>query len=176
MPIGSNKPSYFNWRKEIMRDLVPNGLFPTRDDLFYPFEQVFNKVIDEFFHDRSLLDGAKSKIGFPRLDVVTDKDQWIVEVSLPGLKEDDISVEILPYQDKKVLKISGQMNDDRQYPSEAKFHVRELRRSRFERSMVLPDNLKGDPEAVLEDGILKLTWKAEMTKLPEKKQISIRKG
>lgn len=168
-----------------MNSLIPsrlNGLAPTREDLFYPFEQAFDKIFDEFFGGNAL-STVKGKSGYPRLDVIAADGKWIIEAALPGVKVEDVTVEILPnvpgvVQNKppqRVLKISGRMSEDHQYTDEAKYHVKELRRSSFERSMVLPDYVEGEPEATMKNGILSLTWNVPELKVPERKTIPIKK-
>jgi len=160
-----------------------NGLIPSRQDLFFPFEQTFNKIFDEFFSDGAL-STIKGKAGYPRLDVLTSNGKWVVEVALPGVNPDDVTVEILPQHEgvgvdkpaKRLLKISGRMSEEHQYADdEAKYHVKELRRSSFERSMVLPDYVEGEPEATMKNGILSLTWKVPELKVPERKTIAIKR-
>jgi hypothetical protein len=42
--------------------------------------------------------------------------------------------------------------------------------------MILPDNVKGDPVAHMEDGILTLTWKVKPEVVQQPKLIPIQKG
>ena len=164
-----------------------SGLVPSRADLFFPFEQAFNKIFDEFFSDGAL-STIRGKAGYPRLDILTSDGKWIVEAALPGVEPEDVTVEILPGEEKadninqtyvrispRMLKVSGKMSEDHQYTNEAKYHVKELRRSSFERSMTLPDYVEGEPEATMKNGILSLTWKVPELKVPERKTIPIKK-
>lgn len=133
--------------------LMRKDSLPSRDDFFYPFEQHFNKIFDEFFNDFGIL---RSKTGFPKLDVIQKADEWIVEVAVPGLSSDDVKVDIIPEKNKHILKISGKME---KHEEDAEFHVKELRRSAFERSICLPEYVEGDPKATLKNGLLRLVWK-----------------
>jgi HSP20 family molecular chaperone IbpA len=158
--------------------LVPFGsLIPRREDLFAPFENYFNKIFDEFFTD-SGRSCVKGRVGYPKIDVLIEKDKWIVEVAAPGATADDITVELLPCQEKstkRVLKISGRVGEEHQYSSEAQYFIKELRRSSFERMIVLPEQVKGEPEATMKDGILRLTWQLPEVRAPAAKKITIRK-
>lgn len=149
-----------------------NTLVPRRDDLFYPFENFFNKAFDDILSDFSGLKSA-SKVAFPRMDVVTDKDKWIVELGVSGMEKDDINIEILDESARKMLVISGRMSESG-YSDKASWSVKELRRSAWERRIYLPDSIVGEPEATLKNGVLKLTWKIPEVKLPEKKSIPIK--
>lgn len=155
-----------------------NGsLKPNRNDLFYPFQQLFDNFYDDFYSDLSPA-GMKSKSGFPRWDIYQTSDDWVVEVAVTGCESEDVNVEIIPSDSshKRILKISGRVSSLNQLNDNISYSVRELRRSSFERSVYLPNEIKGDPEATLKDGILRLSWKLpEVTKKEESKRIEIRK-
>ena len=151
------------------------SLLPTRDDLFYPFQQAFDKIFEEFSSEG--LNAAKSKAGYPRMDVYQTKDAFVIQASLPGCKPEDVKVEILPdvrqLEDRLTLKLSGQMNEGHQV-DDAKYLVRQLRRSYFEQTMILPEIVSGDPVAHMEDGILTLTWKVKPEVVQQPKLIPIK--
>lgn len=158
------------------------NLNPRRDDFFWPFEEHFNKLFNEFFGEGGLT-GVKARSGYPKWDILAEDGRWKIQVALPGLKVDDISVEILPYQDEtlgleppqqRLLRISGKMSQSHQSKEGTKYHVKELRRSQFERTLVLPEYVKGEPEATMQDGILTLSWECPEAKVPERKKIPIR--
>jgi len=157
------------------------SLIPSRDDLFYPFQQYFDKVVDEFFTE-SAANTVRSKMGYPRLDVITKDGEWIVEASVPGVKLSDLHVELHPYKDdshkdapdRQVLVISGRMSDAHQHSEGSHFHIRELKRSSFERRVLLPDFVTGEPEATIKDGILRLIWKVPELQKPKPTQVQIK--
>lgn len=140
-------------------------LLMNREELFSPFRERFDKLFDSFFGSDSLhavKSNARSS-GYPKVDVVLNGDQYRVQAALPGVRLDDLKVEILPYKledgDHKLLKITGKMREQYQTPADSVYHIRELRRSYFERTIPIPDSLVGDPDAVLSDGLLTLCWK-----------------
>jgi len=49
-----------------------------------------------------------------------------------------------------------------------------LKRSSFERRVLLPDFVTGDPEATIKDGILRLVWKVPELVQPKPKQVEIK--
>ena len=162
-----------------MNSLIPslcrNGIAPSREELFQPFESYFNSLFDNFFHSDGLM-SIKSRVGYPKLDVLTENGHWVVEVALPGVRPEEVTVEIMPAKDHgnpSILKISGRMAEDHQY-EKATYHVKELRRSSFERSLVLPQYVKGEPDASMRNGILRLSWEVPDLKVPEKKTVKIR--
>src|SRR5581483_6984179 len=160
-----------------MEKQMANGcLVPRRDDVFAPFESFFNDVFDEMLGNFSGLKSHGRK-GFPVLDVLINNGKWIIECSVPGVKAEDLKVEIQPdstnpaKQSRRLVTISGQMQQ--QYES-AEYHKKELRRSSFERSLYLPDYVVGEPEATLKNGILTLIWDIPHLKPPEKQNIPIK--
>jgi HSP20 family molecular chaperone IbpA len=161
---------------------LSNGLVPRRNDLFHPFEQHFNKIYDELFQG-DFNNSIKSRVGYPKVDVYTENGKYYIDIAVPGVQAEDVTVEIVPWEethavdrkDRKMLKVSGQMSSARQHSQDAQFQVKELRRSSFERCILLPDCVEGDPEATMKDGILKLTWDCPESKEPERKIITVKK-
>jgi HSP20 family molecular chaperone IbpA len=153
-----------------------NSLVPLRDDVLFPFESYFNKIFDEMWDGFSGLKSVGQK-GFPFLDIVTENGKWIVEVSVPGVSIENLTVEVLPDErsdGQRLLKISGKMDESYQYGSGTQYQKKELRRSAFERSLYIPAYVKGEPEATLKNGILRLIWEVPELKRPEKKSITIK--
>jgi HSP20 family molecular chaperone IbpA len=70
------------------------------------------------------------------------------------------------------VKITGRMNDAYEH-TDASYYVKQLSRTSFEKVVRLPDNVKGEPDAVLNDGILKLAWDLP-TELDESKVIRVK--
>jgi HSP20 family molecular chaperone IbpA len=146
---------------------------PNREELFYPYQSLFDSFFDSFFSDLSP-NALKSKTGFPRWDIYQTDTDWIIEVSATGCEPKDINIEIVPSKEgeyKNILRISGRISEDHQLSDNVKyFSARELRRSAFERSVYLPNDIKGEPEATMKNGILTLKWK-----LPEKEKTTVKK-
>jgi HSP20 family molecular chaperone IbpA len=68
------------------------------------------------------------------------------------------------------------MSHDYQYAKDTEYQYRELTRAKFQRAMTLPKEVKGDPEAVVQNGMLTLTWQLEKPQQnTEIKQIPIKK-
>lgn len=158
-----------------------NTLRPSREELFWPFRQRFDKLFDSFFGSDSL-NAVKSlaRSGHPKVDAFRDEgDLYRIQLSVPGVRLGDLKVEVVQEVvngfEVKVLRVSGQMERRYQVSEKAVFDIREMRRSAFQRALILPDHLVGDPDAVLDDGILTLTWKVkEVEEAPKTKLISVR--
>lgn len=164
------------------------NLLPRREDMFFPLQQQFDKLFDELFGPKrlpSLLNGVKSRSGYPKLDILVTDGKYRIEVAVPGVEPDDLKIEVLhdtgtsvfgiDAPEHRLLRITGRMSHDYQYSNETDYHYRELTRAKFQRVIQLPDEVKGDPEAVFKNGMLTLTWSLEKSSEAEAKLIPIKK-
>jgi HSP20 family protein len=105
--------------------------------------------------------------GGPSLDVYEEGDNLVVEAQLPGMKPDDIEVNV----ERGVLTISGRTESE-QERKERNYLLREKRSGRFSRSLQLPNTYRTEEcQANFEHGVLRLTFpKAEEAK-PRRIQI-----
>lgn len=153
-------------------------LLPRREDFFFPLQKEFDKLFDELFGPKrlpSLLNGVKSRSGYPKLDILVTDGKYRIEVAVPGVEPDDLKIEVLPDGNQRVLRISGRMSHDYQYSNNIDYLFRELTRAKFQRVVRLPDEARGDPEAVIKNGMLTLTWTLEKPLEAEVKLIPIKK-
>lgn len=164
-----------------------------RDVFEAPFQEEFNRLFNSMFSSDSLQSiRSRGRSGYPKLDVLETDKEYVVEAAVPGINSDDLRVEMVPFGEDKVasslhgsktsasnrmiLRLSGKMDYEYQYPENTTFHYKELRRSNFKREILLPDYIEGDPEATYNDGILRLVWKKkELTLASESKLIPIAK-
>jgi HSP20 family molecular chaperone IbpA len=167
----------------VARPTSNSSLIPTRIELFRPFEQVFDKFFDDMFANRNLPDLFKGRGQYPKIDVYSDSNQWILEAHCPGVSQEALTVEIGREssssqdlrghtEDVNVLTISGKMQDARE-ASDTTFHVKELSRAAFVRKVVLPPFLNDQPVATMKNGVLKLTWEVASKKANSSKVIPI---
>lgn len=114
-----------------------------------------------FEHDRSLGDLLESAVAglepersgawTPALTVEETDDAYIVETELPGIRREDIKIEL----DESVLHVYGETTE-----VERKGEVRHQTRrtGKFDYRLSLPGDLDGEKvEAALADGVLTLT-------------------
>ena len=88
-------------------------------------------------------------------DMYVDKDQIVVKTCLPGVKPNDVNIQV---QDN-VLTISGELKEQEDQPGndEPRWYMRERQGIRFARSMRLPFAIQADKtEATMRDGVLTL--------------------
>ncbi|HLV37039.1 MAG TPA: Hsp20/alpha crystallin family protein [Spirillospora sp.] len=87
------------------------------------------------------------------IDMTSDGNQVVVKTALPGVKENDVHVEVRG----NVLTISAETRAAREN-RDWNWYMREMRYGRFARSIRLPDEVNVDKaEAKLEDGVLTVT-------------------
>jgi HSP20 family protein len=105
----------------------------------------------------------------PAMDVRQDKDNVIVEMSLPGIDAEKVDVNV----ENDVLTVSGHREEKKETKRED-YYRKEIREGSFSRSVVLPMHVKGDKaEAMYEKGMLKIMIpKAEEAK-PKKIAVKI---
>lgn len=106
------------------------------------FDSLFNRFFDGNFE--TSLPAVFQRARFPPINVAETEKSWTVAVELPGLKEQDIQIQMLGRQ----LLISG----ERKWEDEKKckeFHRVESQYGAFQRSVQLPENTKLDPEAIV---------------------------
>ena len=120
-----------------------------------------------FFND-SQLKTKENGSWYPAVDILNEKENVILNIELPGLKKDDISVKI----EERVLTIQGERKIENEENKE-NYYRRERTYGSFKRSFKLADDvLIDDVNADYKDGILQLTLKKDTAK-EELKQITI---
>ena len=121
------------------------------------------QVMDRLLEDAFVMPrgGEGQGFGGPAMNVYEEDDTLVVEAQLPGLKPDDLDINV----EQGVLSISGQTASEEER-KDRNYLVREHRRGRFSRSMRLPAMYDADAcQARFEDGILRLTFpKSEAAK------------
>jgi HSP20 family protein len=128
-----------------------------------PFQEVLNlrrtvdRLLDNTNQDH---DWLPMQWGLA-VDVVENKEEFIVKASVPGIHPDDLDV---AYVDD-TLTIKGEVKSDNEV-KENQYHLRERRYGSFARSISLPTKIKGDAiEASYQNGVLTLRLpKAEEVK------------
>lgn len=110
------------------------------------------RLFDESLFRREFPFLEKEAAAMP-LDIYEEGNNIVVKASIPGLKPEDIKVEVRG----DVLRISGEAKKEEE-KKERNYHLREHRYTRFERSVTLPSDVLADKaEAVFENGVLTLT-------------------
>lgn len=107
--------------------------------------------LDRFFGKPPSDLGLTGPNVFPPINVFTDKDGWVVQAEVPGVKPDQLQVQV----ERGRLTMSGERTPGPDPNKDASYHRRERRYGKFSRTIQLPRDL--DPEQVraeLRNGLL----------------------
>jgi len=142
------------------RSLIPWEVRPTQ--MFDTFRREMDQLMEQFFGAE---DGGRDRLAFaPRLNVAETEKEFEVTVDLPGLKPEEVNVELKENQ----LWISG----ERRYEHEEKdktWHRVERSYGQFRR--VIPLDARVNPEGVqaeYKDGVLRITIPKDEAAQPKK--------
>jgi HSP20 family protein len=134
---------------------------------FSNLRSVFNDLFDENF-DRSSVEPRKSK-WYPAVDVLESKDSYLIRAELPGMKREDIKVEIKD----GTLVLSGERNSEKPADGVEYRHLERVA-AKFWRSFSLPETVKQDGiEATYKDGILEIRVPKVEAAKPRQIEISV---
>jgi len=105
---------------------------------------------------------------FPALNITEDTDKYYIRAELPGVKPDDLKLEVTG----KSLSIAGERKIQPENDN-ARYHRREREAGKFSRAVVLPGDVDADNlDAKLVNGILTITIAKSTATQP--KQITIK--
>ena len=152
------------------RTVTPRLRNPFRSDLI-SFQQEVDDLMDSFFDRRRSMMPLMEDINFsPAVDVYEDNDKYLLEAELPGMNEDDISVDL----NNNTITIKGEKKFDKK--EKGKDYVRAERAyGSFRRDITFPQKVEADNvSAKLKDGILKVECAKEEKGALSHKTIPIR--
>ncbi len=129
-----------------------------------PVQEMLNlrRTVDRFFDNVSPdRDWQQPSMWGLAVDLVENKDDFVVKASIPGINPDDLDIS---YSDD-TLTIKGEIKEEKDV-KEDQYHMRERRYGSFMRSITLPTKIKGDAiEANYQNGVVTLRLpKAEEVK------------
>jgi HSP20 family protein len=123
---------------------------------YRPTTELFRPFFDDIFGSELGARMAGSELmRTPHADVAETKDEIRVLVELPGMRPEDVEVDL----ENNVLTISGEKQEERQEgDKESRWHLSERRYGRFSRSFVLPRDVEQERiNARFENGVLNVT-------------------
>lgn len=140
-----------------MRGLQTNRMgrrLPATSDFASRFENFFNDFEKEFFGDSSRALAQRGGDMFadfaPPVDIEESEEMYMVSADLPGLKREDIKIDL----NNRLLKISGERC--REMKEESNSYV-ERSYGKFVRTFTLPEAVDSKKiEAHFEDGVLRV--------------------
>ena len=128
----------------------------------------------------ALLDGDVLPAGYTaRVQLVFDKpvcalpgDRFIVRADLPGLKKEDVQVEL----GENALTIHGERNEQRDDERDGYYHS-ERQYGEFYRTIPLPEGVIGDSaQASFRDGVLEITMQAPPAEASRGRRLEIQEA
>lgn len=138
----------------------------------WPFRDMWDamnkmeKAFFDFYGDTRPVNGRDALIG-PSLDLYKEKDNYIIEAALPGIKAGDVDIKAT----EDSLTISGEVKDERKIDEKDMFW-REIKRGSFQRTISFQEPVKPEKvKATFKDGILKITLPIE--EVQKSKQIKV---
>jgi HSP20 family protein len=140
---------------------------------FEPFAGMGNlrSVLNDLFDENNGRSSTQPKVSkwYPAVDVLESKDSYLIRAELPGMKREDIKVEVK----EGALVLSGERKSEKPAEGVEYRHVERVA-AKFWRSFTLPETAKPDGiEATYKEGILEIRVpKAEEAK-PRQIEISV---
>jgi HSP20 family protein len=128
---------------------------------------LFNDLFDGNY-DRSPARPSASK-WYPAVDVLESKDAYVIRAELPGMKREDIKVEVKD----GTLVLSGERKSEKPAEGVEYRHVERVA-AKFWRSFSLPENAKQDGiEASYKDGVIEIRVPKVEEAKPRQIEISV---
>lgn len=146
-----------------------SGLAPrafSKNEFLTPFDRLFDDMLGNMFPTISsdLGEDFFSKGSYPKVNVINGEYSLVIEAAIPGMKREDVDVEVTD----RVLTIRGSSNQHANI-TDTQYVRREIKRSAFQRSFRLSENLDVDNiSGAYDNGVLTLTIKKLVPTTQEK--------
>ena len=107
---------------------------PTREEFLTPFDQMFDRMLGDFFPDMQKAVGVEffEKSSYPKVNIIDTLDAITIEAAIPGLSKEDIEIEL----NDETLTIKGASKNIKSQ-EKPNYLRRELKKSFFSRSFKL---------------------------------------
>jgi len=112
--------------------------------------EAMDRLFDDAFTRPLSLSGVSAA---PAIDMYQTDDEVVVKATLPGLKPEDVDITVTG----ETLTLRGEYKQEEEQKN-AHYHIREQRSGSFERSLLLPTDVKADKAvADFENGVLTIS-------------------
>lgn len=133
-----------------LRDITPWN----PSDLLAEFD-TFQREIDRMF-DRfrgGIVDDGTTSTFLPAVDIIEEKDEYIVKLELPGVNKNDVKITV----QNDILTIKGEKKSEHE-SKDKNYHRMERAYGVFQRSFTLPSSVNSDKiDASYNNGVLTIT-------------------
>ena len=104
----------------------PLSVLDAQDEFLTPLSKVFDKFFEDTFPSFQEEFGMNfmSNSSFPRVDVIDQENQVLIEAEIPGLTKDEVSVEV----NNGVLTIRGEKRSNKKEEKKGTYVYRELKK------------------------------------------------
>ena len=132
-------------------------------------QQEMNRLFGTFFDSPTGAGNGGSRRWIPAMDLVEERDHYVLRADLPGVSEDDVKVEL----EDNVLTISGERKSEHEQRKEGYYRV-ERASGAFSRSLALPEGIDPDSiQARFEKGVLEVRVPKPEERKPRRVEINV---
>jgi HSP20 family protein len=134
--------------------------------MFENMERMFGELNERFGGD---LHPSMAETRSPAVDMKEEDDRYILKADLPGMKKDNVSIEITD----EYMEIKGIGEGSKEESGEG-YVWKERSHTKFFRRLPLPED--ADPEEVkakMDDGVLELTIRKRADTEPKKRKVEV---
>jgi HSP20 family protein len=140
---------------------------PTRE--LQSIQQEMNRLFGSVFNGQ---EDVRVSRWIPAMDLVEEKDQYVLRADLPGISESDVKIEL----EDNVLTLSGERRSEHESRGEGYYRV-ERASGRFARSLTLPEGVDAQRIAARFDkGVLEVRIPKPEERKPHRVAINVSGG
>ena len=158
---------------------MKHDLMKREPDLYFDsIHQELNNFLRDTFSTYSLanpLNLRKISTWRPAIEVKQNDENYMVKVELPGVKKDNIIVEL----DNDFMTITAETHEEKEEKEQAKknerYHTSEFRYGKYKRTISFDQPIRmDDSTAIYKDGILTITVPKQSVETKEPKLLEIK--
>ncbi len=143
----------------------PDGFIKTIND---EISTILNRNFDSMFPEFIMNDDLSEKIAMP-VEIHEKENEYDVKAELPGVKKEDLEVEI----DKNCLTLNAKRHEERKEDTKG-FRKSEFKYGEFSRTIYFPEEINvEETKASLNDGILCIRAPKKVIEKQNKKKLTI---
>jgi len=152
--------------------------FQFMDRMAEEMDRTFDRMFRDFGLQRSSLARSpfralsREDVWAPRIEAFQKGDRFIVRADLPGMKKDDVQVELT----EDAITIQGERRDEREEQREGYYHT-EREYGQFYRSIPLPEGvITESAQATFNNGVLEISMQAPPAEASRGRRLEIKEA